>query len=65
MGETRIRNSSDPEELRSFMKKVLADLRAMEKMLAESMFETDTNRISAEQEMFLVDAHHRPALVAM
>lgn len=37
------------------MRAVLADLRALERMLEEKRFETGVARIGAEQEMFLVD----------
>ncbi len=65
MGETEIKQESAPEELRAFMRKVLGDLRALEKMLAEGMFETGTTRIGAEQELFLIDRSHRPAPLAL
>lgn len=65
MGETKIRRESDPEELRIFMRRVLDDARALEKMLEDNLFETDVTRIGAEQEMFLVDAAMRPAPLAM
>jgi CBS domain-containing protein len=39
-----------------FMHAVLADLRALERMLREGLFETGVRRIGAEQEMFLIDA---------
>ncbi len=65
MGEATIRKESDPEELRAFMRKVLTDLRALEKMLAEDAFEDDVTRIGAEQELFLVDRSQRPAPKAL
>ena len=37
------------------MRAILADLRALERMLDEGMFETGVRRIGAEQEMFLID----------
>ncbi len=42
-------------ERRRFMRALLTDLRAVERMLAEGMFERDVARIGCEQEMFLVD----------
>src|SRR5205085_5963818 len=42
-------------ERRRFMRSLLADLRAVERMLAEGMFEKGVARIGCEQEMFLVD----------
>jgi len=40
---------------RAFMRALLADLRAFDRMLKEGKFETGVRRIGAEQEMFLVD----------
>ncbi len=40
---------------------MLADLRAIERMLAEGMFEKGVRRIGAEQEMFLTDPSYLPA----
>jgi CBS domain-containing protein len=49
------------EDRRRFTRAILADLRALERMLAEGMFETGVGRIGAEQEMFLVDKGYQPA----
>src|SRR5690242_18820917 len=46
---------TDAKRRREFMRAILADLRALERMIADGMFETDTRRIGAEQEMFLID----------
>ena len=46
---------------RTFMRAVLNDLRALEKMVAENAFERGVSRIGAEQEMFLVDGAYHPA----
>ncbi len=46
---------------RSFMRGLLTDLRAMERMLAEGVFERGVARIGAEQEIFLVDRAYHPA----
>lgn len=43
------------EERRRFMRALLSDLRALERMLAEGMFERGVARIGSEQEMFLID----------
>jgi len=43
------------EARRRFTKALLSDLRALERMLADDMFERGVSRIGAEQEMFLVD----------
>ncbi len=47
--------------MRSFTRRVLDDLFALEAMLAGGLFEEDVRRIGAEQEMFLVDRSMHPA----
>ena len=42
------------------MRAVLADLRALERMLEEGMFERGVKRIGAEQEMFITDRSFQP-----
>jgi CBS domain-containing protein len=54
----------DAESLRSFTRKLLADLRALERMLESGSIETGVRRIGAEQELFLIDRHFRPAPLA-
>jgi CBS domain-containing protein/gamma-glutamyl:cysteine ligase YbdK (ATP-grasp superfamily) len=49
---------------RAFMRALLEDVRALERMLGEGRFETGVRRIGAEQEMFLVDRAMQPAPVA-
>jgi len=61
MAKQDIRDRSDPESMRTFMRALLEDVRALEKMLDGEMFETGIRRIGAEQEMFLVDRGLRPA----
>ena len=46
---------------REFMVALLNDLRALERMLAEGMFESGNRRIGAEQEMFIIDQTWAPA----
>jgi len=53
----------DSGELRRFTQHVLRDVRAMERLLDEGLFETGERRIGAEQEFFLVDRSWRPAPV--
>ena len=65
MGEAKIDERSDPEQLRVFMQKVLRDARALERMLDEGRFEEGSRRIGAEQELFLVDAARRPAPLSL
>ncbi|MHC5062709.1 MAG: CBS domain-containing protein [Planctomycetota bacterium] len=65
MGEHSAQDCFDEEQLRTFMKALLADVRVLELMLDEGKIESGTRRIGAEQEMFLVDSAGRPALKAM
>ena len=48
------------ERQREFMSAILADVRALERMIAEDRFEKGIRRIGAEQEMFLIDDMWRP-----
>ncbi|MCA9659249.1 MAG: CBS domain-containing protein [Myxococcales bacterium] len=65
MGEHTVSTAKDDQELRAFTRALLADVKALERMLASDVFETGVRRIGAEQEMFLVDAMMQPAPVAM
>jgi CBS domain-containing protein/gamma-glutamylcysteine synthetase len=56
---------TDVESLREFTRKLLADLRALELMLSGGSIETGVRRIGAEQELFLLDRHYRPAPLAV
>ena len=49
------------ERQRDFMHAILSDLRALERMIADGLFETDVRRVGAEQEMFLIDETWAPA----
>jgi CBS domain-containing protein len=53
--------SQDGKKRREFMTAILADLRALERMLRDGLFETGVRRIGAEQEMFLIDERWAPA----
>ena len=53
------------EDRRRFMRAVLGDLRAMDRMLVEGAFERGVSRIGAEQELFLVDSAYHPAAGAL
>jgi CBS domain-containing protein/gamma-glutamyl:cysteine ligase YbdK (ATP-grasp superfamily) len=53
------------DERRMFMRACLSDLRALERMLAEGMFEKGVARIGSEQEMFLVDRSFHAAPAAL
>jgi len=55
----------DVESLREFTRRLLADLRALELMLDSGVIESGVRRIGAEQELFLIDRHFRPAPLAI
>jgi CBS domain-containing protein len=63
MGEQKVQHGSDSEELREFTRKLLADLHALERMLADGVIESGVTRVGAEQELVLVDSNWRPAMV--
>ena len=66
MGSNRIsEESSDPAEMRTFVRALLEDVHALERMLAEDRIESGVRRIGAEQEMFLVDRSYRPKAAAL
>jgi CBS domain-containing protein/gamma-glutamyl:cysteine ligase YbdK (ATP-grasp superfamily) len=60
MGEQHVSSQSEGPQFRAFMKALLADVNALERMLDEGRFESNVRRIGAEQEMFLVDRAGRP-----
>ena len=59
MGRHDISSAFSDEQLRAFMKAILADVHALERMLDEDRFESGVRRIGAEQEMFLIDKSGR------
>ena len=63
--ETRTHKEVDPEadarKRRELTHAILDDLRALDRMVREGMFETGVRRIGAEQEMFLIDGGWTPA----
>jgi CBS domain-containing protein/gamma-glutamyl:cysteine ligase YbdK (ATP-grasp superfamily) len=62
MGDRQVIDTDgEAGELRAFTKRVLRDLRALERMIKEDRFEKGIRRIGAEQEVFLVDRAWRPA----
>src|SRR6185436_9657845 len=60
MGEHNV-EQVDEKASQAFMKALLEDLRALEYMIHCGLLESGVNRIGAEQEMFLIDGHFRPA----
>src|SRR5262245_14959444 len=65
MGITEIKAQAGGEQHRLFMRRILTDSRALEKMLDEGLVQTGVRRIGAEQEMFVVDKAGRPAGLAL
>lgn len=65
MGTQQVGQQSDGEQHRRYMSRLLADLRALDRMLEEGRFETGIRRIGAEQELVLIDRHGNPAPVAI
>jgi CBS domain-containing protein len=65
MGEQNVQLISDEAANQAFMRSLLVEVRALEKMLEDGLIETGVRRIGAEQEMFLVDRAHKPALKAL
>ncbi|PEN14783.1 hypothetical protein CRI94_00360 [Longibacter salinarum] len=61
MGEQDVKRKTDDAVLREFTQHLLRDVRALEMMLREDMFETGTRRLGAEQELFMVDDRYDPA----
>ncbi len=61
MGEHTVVDPLEGERLRRFSRRLLAELRALEEMLATGRIQSGVRRIGAEQELFLVDADGRPA----
>ncbi len=64
MGEHNVSVNQDPRQEQAFMKSLLADLAALEQMIAAGKIESGVRRIGAEQEMFLVNHSMRPAPIA-
>ncbi len=60
-----IEGDQDAKRKRELTHAMLADLRALERMLREGRFETGIKRIGAEQEMFLIDKTWSPAKGAL
>src|SRR5215470_13836824 len=65
MGEHQVQQYVDERKAQAFMKALLEDLCALACMLEEGCVESGVTRIGAEQEMFLIDRHLRPAPVSL
>ena len=65
MGEHNVEPQVDEKKSQAFMKALLEDLGALAYMLESGCIERGVTRIGAEQEMFLIDRHLRPAPVSL
>ena len=65
MAKEEISTLPDDAQRRLFVKRMLEDVRALERMLADGWIESGVRRIGAEQEMFLVDRSLNPANMAL
>ncbi|HAA20413.1 MAG TPA: CBS domain-containing protein [Cytophagales bacterium] len=65
MGSLNVKLVSSQKQLNDFTRLMLQDIQALQRMLEEGWFETDTIRIGAEQELCLVDEHFKPAKRSM
>lgn len=65
MGEKNVRPTTDDQAKQTFMKSLLDEVQALERMLEKGMFEVGKRRIGAEQEMFIINAAFKPARVAL
>lgn len=63
MGQHDVFPEQDDASLRRFTRQLIQDVRALEYMLEEGLFESGIRRIGAEQELFLVDDRWQPAPV--
>ncbi|MEM6803377.1 MAG: glutamate-cysteine ligase family protein [Bacteroidota bacterium] len=60
MGDLNVKSVRTQEEQQKFVRYLLQDTHALERMLKEEWFEDDITRIGAEQEMCLVDKFWKP-----
>ncbi|AUX19611.1 hypothetical protein SOCEGT47_000630 [Sorangium cellulosum] len=65
MGEQHVSEQVNEEQRQAFMRALLDDVAALERLLQEDRIESGVRRIGAEQEMFLVDRALRPAPLAL
>lgn len=66
MGEQKVSLLKDKKQKAVFLNALLDDVQALEYMLDNDWFETDVQRVGAEQEMVLVDKDHfKPSLIGV
>ena len=56
MGEHLVRDASDEQSAREFVRAMLDDIKALEVLIEEDLIERDARRVGVEQEMYIVDA---------
>lgn len=61
MGQNCNISLNENKDENEFLHYLLQDLKALEKMLEDGLFEQSVQRIGAEQELFLIDKYFRPA----
>jgi len=65
MGEQNVKLNTEGAAHQAFMSALLIEVRALEELLDKGLIESGISRIGAEQEMFLIDRAHKPALIAL
>ncbi len=65
MGSEKVKLAQDRQTKQDFMARLLADLKALDHMLENDMFETGVQRIGMEQELGFVDFNWRPAPIIL
>ena len=65
MGEQNVKLLSDEATGQAFMRSLLIEVHALERMLDAGLVESGVRRIGAEQEMFLINKAYKPALAAL
>ena len=64
MGIQDVSDRTSPDELRYFIRSLLKDLRALDKMIADGLIQSGVRRIGAEQELVIINPAFRPAPIA-
>ncbi|MCF6262536.1 MAG: CBS domain-containing protein [Xanthomonadales bacterium] len=65
MGEQNVSEQVSDADRQRFMQNLLTEVRVLERMLDEGLFETGIRRVGAEQEMFIVDSSRRASCKAL
>jgi hypothetical protein len=60
MGDQAVKSISDLRERANFLRHILHDIDAFDKMIAENMFESGIQRIGAEQEFCITNRNWEP-----